>query len=108
MKKIKISNVYNKVKYILVPFNIDTKELNIFNYIILFVNDKGNFEEHFYTYNHVLDKNSLIAKKEISLFEETECYLNLKDPKEKFDEHHKFKEVFYLKSFVKGIFISLK
>ena len=39
---------------------------------------------------------------------ENECYLNLKDPKEKFDEHHKFKEVFYLKSFVKGIFISLK
>jgi len=37
---------------------------------------------------------------------EDECYLNLTNLNEKFDENNRFRERFYLKSFVKGYFLS--
>jgi len=37
---------------------------------------------------------------------EDKCYLNLRNLNEKFDENNSFRERFYLKSFVKGFFLS--
>ena len=78
MKKLKIFDDNKITKYFAAPYYNNIKELNTFNYIILSVNSKGNFEIIFCKYDGYINKNIFVSKKETSLFYEKNV-LNLKE-----------------------------
>ena len=57
------------VKYVVIPFNTELKDINTFNYILLFVNKENNLIVHFYSYKNNLEKNVLFSKRKITLYE---------------------------------------
>ena len=79
IKKFIISDEIGKDYYVMIPFNIDLKELNTFNYIVLIVDSKGNLKFSFYQYNSQLNKNLMLFKDEIRLFDESGNEINLKE-----------------------------
>ena len=78
IKKITISDENDENKYVILPYNIEIKDINTFNYILLFVDSKGNFVNYFYTCNKNLSKNFLLKKNEIPIFEGKENIRNSK------------------------------
>ena len=78
IKKMIISDENDENKYLILPYNIEIKDINTFNYILLFVDSKGNFVNYFYTCNKNLSKNFLLKKNEIPIFEGKENIRNSK------------------------------
>ena len=78
-KKLIIPIENDNGQYIITPYNILLKDLNIFNYILFSINGKGNFVYYFYSLNNNSNENLVLMKNEIPIFEEDERSLNLKD-----------------------------
>ena len=70
IKKIIISVETSKVKYVVIPFNTGINDINIFNYILLFVDSQNDLLFYYYSFKFNLDRNELLSKDKIFLFED--------------------------------------
>ena len=69
IKKIIIEEAQIK-KYMVIPFNIEIKDINIFNYILVYFENEKNLLFHFYSCKIDLDINLLLSKDNIVLYED--------------------------------------
>ena len=79
IKKIIISNETSKVKYVEIPYNIDIKDINSFNYILLFVDNKNVLVFYYYSSKINLDRNILLSKDKIALNEDKKCFTSQRE-----------------------------
>ena len=79
IKKIIISNETSKVKYVVIPYNIDIKDINSFNYILLFVDSKNVLVFYYYSFKISLDRNILLSKDKIALNEDKKGFTNQRE-----------------------------
>ena len=79
IKKMIISDDNMESKYVIIPYNIGIKDINTFNYTLLFVDSKGNFVNYFYSCNKNLGTSLLLKKNQIPIFEDKETIRNSKE-----------------------------
>ena len=72
IKKIKISGKYIDKKYIVFPYYRQLKEKKEFTYIILYINNEYNLSLNFHLFNNSLDRDVLLSKDEILIFNDKE------------------------------------
>ena len=78
IKRINFSDENMKKEYVVLSSDALLKDLNTFNYIISFINDKGFFVSYFYEYNKFSEENTLLYKNEVNIFNEVKNEINIK------------------------------
>ena len=59
INKFIISEDLVEYKYVVIPYNIDIKKENTFNFIIIYIDRKGDLIANFYLYNKLSESNVL-------------------------------------------------
>ena len=76
IKKIIITEETNIENNVVIPFNKEIKDINTFNYILIFLDFKNNILVYFYSCKIYLDINFLLSKDKINLYEDKKNLAN--------------------------------
>ena len=76
INKFIISEDLVEYKYVVIPYNIDIKKENTFNFIMIYIDRKGDFIANFYLYNKLSESNALLFKNNILIYNDTKNEIN--------------------------------
>ena len=79
IKKIRISEKNIENKYVVLSFDSSLKEINTFNYLISYIDERGYFVTNFYKYNIFSEENALYLKNELNLKKNGNKEVNIKE-----------------------------
>ena len=79
IKKIRISEKNIENKYVVLSFDSSLKEINTFNYLISYIDERGYFVTNFYKYNIFSEEKALYLKNELNLKKNGNKEVNIKE-----------------------------